>query len=265
MECSSESGLSLYQKRIEPLLLDERPKSCNQCHLSGVDLALFLREDPCTSMACLKNQGLVNFEDPESSVVLAWIDRANPESDLITDQVIREERDGFLEWITFNATCGERVCGSIQDACAPVDGSPSNCEVGVDVRKLHDAPGEDCSSRSLEQLFLQNVYAWRGRCFPCHFEGAASEKLGAPVWVDDAGNCETASLRTMHNVFRRHLVDMVTPLESKLLLKPLAVSKGGVEHGGGDKFHNRDDQAYQDFEAWILRAADCKFSPIDQP
>ena len=43
-ECSLDRSTKLFERRIEPLFLDERPSSCNQCHLAGIDLELFMRD-----------------------------------------------------------------------------------------------------------------------------------------------------------------------------------------------------------------------------
>ena len=78
-----------FHDRIEPLLADDRVTTCNQCHLSGVDLSAFARETPCKTWACLVDQGLVNVAAPDKSKILDWILRASPDSDLITDNVMR--------------------------------------------------------------------------------------------------------------------------------------------------------------------------------
>ena len=47
---------------------------------------------------------------------------------------------------------------------------------------------------------------------------------------------------------------LVTPWEasaSELLLKPLAVAAGGVEHGGGDIFADTTDEDYRTILAWV--------------
>ena len=44
--CTPEGGLEMYEKRIAPLLEENRPSSCNQCHLSGIDLPLTPARSP---------------------------------------------------------------------------------------------------------------------------------------------------------------------------------------------------------------------------
>ncbi|HWO12989.1 MAG TPA: hypothetical protein VNN80_25995, partial [Polyangiaceae bacterium] len=61
----TEAATAVYRQRIEPVLMSDKPASCNQCHLSGVDLSLFVRDTPCETMACLVERDLVNLKDPE--------------------------------------------------------------------------------------------------------------------------------------------------------------------------------------------------------
>jgi hypothetical protein len=100
------------------------------------------------------------------------------------------------------------------------------------------------------------VYSWRGRCYACHFADNPDPPEGATPWIE-VGGCEIASLSTMRNVIREGYIDFADPTQSLLLLKPLAESAGGVEHGGGDKFHDKEDPAYGDFLAWVDRYVRC--------
>ena len=247
LDCAAAPS-DLFTKRIAPLLASDRPKTCNTCHLSGVDLQLFVQETPCQTMACLDARGLVDLDDPASSTVLQWIARADPASPLIDQQVIDEEYAAFLAWITASAACGPcytgaTPCGEPVEATCPAD-DPDN-DVGED-------PG-GCSPLARETMFRRRVYAWRDRCYPCHFDNTDFE---APKWIG-SGSCELGSLTTMRNVFDRALIDRADPPASLLLQKPLAESAGGVVHGGGDKFADVNDPAYIDFLAWIQREAAC--------
>jgi hypothetical protein len=103
--CLSQAG-DLYQRKIAPLLATDRPKTCNQCHLSGIDLSLFVRDDMCETRACLLDLGLVDLENPDQSAVLGWIARAHPESELITQEVIDREYEAFQEFVEQIARCG---------------------------------------------------------------------------------------------------------------------------------------------------------------
>lgn len=247
VDCTAESN-DLFDRRIAPLLATDRPKTCNTCHLSGVDLAMFVQDDACQTMACLDARGLVDLTDPAGSVVLQWISRADPASPLIGQTVIDEEYSGFLAWIEATAECG--LCYTGSTPCGePVE---TVCDADDPAQDAYEDPG-DCSPVTREALFRHDVYAWRDRCYPCHVDNTEFE---APKWIA-TGPCELASLQTMRNVLERGLIDYTDPSASLLLLKPLAESAGGVVHGGDDKFHDLTDPAYLDFRSWIEREVAC--------
>lgn len=255
-ECTPEDGLALYERRIEPLFADDHPASCNQCHLSGVDLELFVREDPCDTIGCLMQLGLVDFENVDNSLILTWIARAQPESELITEDVIAAEYDGFRQWLGYQARCGAAVCGTVS---CPDYREPETCDVALEP---FDEPTLDytqgCSDRELEQLFGETVYRWRGRCFPCHFEANPHAPEEAPAWIYTQGGCNLSALETMRELERGNYLDLDDPESSRLLMKPLAESMGGLEHGGHDKFTGPGDPAYVAFLTWIEQYAACK-------
>lgn len=260
--CTQADFGELFEQRIEPLLAEERPKSCNQCHLSGVDLTLFVRDDACQTMACMTEQGLVDLETPEDSKILEWIARADPDSELITPEVVQAEYDGFLEWIQWSALCGAAACGEVAEPCAGGSMQPAcaTSESTADRPEFVD-PG-DCSDLTREAVFREKVFAWRGRCHPCHFQGVEDtpHTAMAPKWVA-SGACNEASLETMRTVLSRSYIDLENPNESLLLLKPLTEKYGGVEHGGGAKFNGAEDPGYIDFLYWIERESECAAAP----
>jgi hypothetical protein len=260
--CTPDASIELYQRRIEPILKDDHPRSCNQCHLAGIDLSLFVKDTPCQTMACMEKLGLVDLAQPEASKVLSWIGRAKPESTLITADVIAKEHAAFLEWIRYSASCGKQVCATYDDPCGQNQADASTvCDIASDAGVDYVDPG-DCKELTLEQLFSADVYKWRGRCYPCHF---ASDKsvAAAQKWISDVDTsltvsgaaCASGSLATMRTALRLGLVDLNTPTQSLLLLKPLG--QGGVPHGGGEKFDGAEDATYQSFLHWVDRYSAC--------
>ncbi len=242
-----------FHDRIEPLLTDGRVSTCNQCHLSGVDLAAFARATPCETWACLREQGLVDVEAPDDSKVLAWIDRADPDSDSITPEVIELEREAFRAWIEENAACPS-ACANV--TCGAPDAGPT-CAV-TDHGPEADAPEADpesgCSARELEQAFQDDVYAWRGRCFPCHFDTETKADKRAPRFLSAVGNCATGSAVSLARMLELGLIDPNDPERSSLLQKPRDLPEN--RHGGGAKFTPKD-RAYQSFLRFIERYARC--------
>jgi len=253
VDACTEAANELYAQRIEPILASDEPASCNQCHLSGVDLGVLVQGTPCQTMACLIEDGLVDLQSPDKSEVLRWIERATPDSELITEQVIEAEYDAFYDWIVQVAECGacsEARCGDGQTA--------GFCELEVDASELYD-PARDpggCDDKVLEEVFLNTIYVTRGRCYPCHFTSAKNPPPGATLWMVEQESCEASSLATMRNVIEQGYVESQDPEQSLLLLKPLSERDGGVEHGGHDKFTG-EDVSYENFLYWLTRYAEC--------
>jgi hypothetical protein len=260
-QCLEASG-ALYEQRIAPLLATDRPKSCTQCHLSGVDLTLFVREDMCETRACLVEQGLVDLQNPDASLVLTWIGRAEPQSELITEEVIREEYEGFQSFVRQIATCSGAACEGVK---CPNMGYEEACEYELEPKDPTLIPKDTpCDSIAMEHAFRNNVYIWRDRCYPCHFTSEPRAALDAPRWIDVRGNCETASITTLHNLEQGGYMNVEDPASSLLLLKPLPLELGGVLHGGDSKFSGTDDETYQSFLSFIEYYAACKTGAATQ-
>lgn len=252
-QCLSDAG-GLYRKKVAPVLASDQPQTCNECHLSGVDLNLFVRADMCETRACLVDLGLVDMNDPDQSKVLGWIARAQPDSALITQAVIDQEYDAFKEFVEQIAKCGGEACPGVTcPATSDIQGcgTPAQEPDGTVVIP----PGTACDPATVETQFRDTVYVWRDRCFPCHFASQPGAAPGAPPWIDDRNGCNTGSLETFHNIVTLGLADPNDPTQSLILRKPLDVAQGGVAHGGGSKFDGMRDPTYQSFlsflEYWI--------------
>jgi hypothetical protein len=246
-----------FHDRIEPLLESDRATTCNQCHLSGVDLTAFVRETPCKTWACLQEQQLVNVEAPEDSRILGWILRASPDSELITEDVIQAEHDAFLGWIEANAACPSACIGV---ECGAPDKGPI-CDDGTDIPAPTLPLEEDqrgCSDLEVEQAFYDDVYTYRGRCYPCHFDTELKADPKAPRWIAATGNCKAGSASTLARLLGRGLIDTAEPTASWLLLKPLGENGGGLMHGGDQKFYDEMDPTYLSFLRFIRYYARCQ-------
>ena len=253
IDCAESPG-ALFEQRVAPLLASDHPNSCSTCHASGVALTDFVRGDACEAMACLKNAGLVDLEQPHRSVLLSWIGRVEPESELIGDQVISEERAAFLQWFRHEASCG--ACSDVE--CP--DTQLSRCDSLKDDENRFGAENDpgDCGQETLERLFRGTIYLNRGRCTPCHFESSKTAAADAPRFIADTGTCQVASLATMIRITDSGYINFEEPKSSLLLTKPLAETRGGVEHGGHDKFSGPSDQGYIAFLYFLERYASCE-------
>ena len=251
-DCSGEAQLALYKKRIEPLVNGTKPSSCNQCHLSGVDLSMYVKGTPCKTMGCLQSGGMVDLSVPEDSEILKQIKMADPASPLITQDVIDQEHDGFLEWIQFASECFATVCGAQE--------SPCSGSVVVDTPPDVLTPLGGCEEPELLESFDQLVFEWRDRCHGCH---SNCKPEYAPCWYqedfdkNDPLALKEAAMQTMYNLIGIGAVNVDAPSESLMILKPLKESLGGVKHGGGEKFFDESDDAWQDFELWTGHYSAC--------
>jgi len=254
-ECLSEVG-SLYEQKIAPLLATDRPKTCNQCHLSGIDLSLFVRDDMCETRACLVGLGLVDLQNPDQSAVLGWIARAHPDSALITEEVIDEEYEAFESFVERIAQCGPEACTGVR--CPATNGSEDCGSPGDEANVPFLVPsGTSCDLPAMEEQFRDTVYVWRDRCSPCHFSSDTSGGPPAPHWINVENSCNAGSLQTFHNVVDWGLIDRNDPAQSLLLRKPLDARISGISHGGGAKFSGMEDPSYASFSSFIEYWAAC--------
>lgn len=248
-----ESPGALYERRIAPLLSTEHPNTCATCHTAGIDLERFLREDACESMACLVQDGLVNLDEPAQSVILAWIDRAEPQSELITPDIIAEEHAAFLSWIEHEAAC--RACA--EGACTGREAQSCERDAQLEAALSQVNDNGACDRESIERLFRGTIYAERDRCAPCHFEEEKNAAPDARRWLHRTGDCNVASLATLRAIEEFGYIDTNDPESSLLLLKPLAEFQGGLPHGGHDKFVKENDRGYAAFLYFLERYSAC--------
>ena len=62
----------------------------------------------------------------------------------------------------------------------------------------------------------------------------------------------------MYNIIGMKALDLKNPENSLLLTKPLATAEGGVQHGGGDKIQNKEEDTYKNILKWIQFYASCQ-------
>ena len=222
---------------------------------------MYVKEDPCHTMACMVDMGLVDLDNPEESTVLIQILKAEPESELITEDVIGKEYQAFLQWITYSASCHVLECGVIENPCGgagPIGGPPDDVLT----------PLGSCSQEALVGAFTTFFMAWDGRCLGCHSD--CDDDFEAPCWLVEGYSKEkpeevyTASLVTMYNLIGMGAVNVEEPDQSLMILKPLAKKLGGLWHGGGDKFNGFADEAYQDFMLWLDAYSSCFYGLVPQ-
>ncbi len=110
----------------------------------------------------------------------------------------------------------------------PVDPAPPNPGV---------RPGPDAAYFADKVLPLLDA-----RCMTCHAN--ARLPIGKFVLAPPGKSGHTSATRKRNFAAALPFVDSDAPEESPLLTKPLAMTDGGVEHGGGDDFR-KDSDAYR--------------------
>lgn len=232
------SSANVFEQRILPIFKSDEPSSCVQCHLAGVDLKNYIRPSSEETFRSLREQGLVNLDQPEKSKILTLInmkDTDNPGANLLHAKSRDAEATAFAEWLKL--CCRDPKLRNAPKLSPAELAKPSRPNEVIRFAR---------TDRLLES-FEQNIWGQRHRCMGCHTEGSEQnrklvEKNGAQVsWMKkSAAETMTYLIRT------KHLIDSDNPEKSLLLLKPLKE----VEHGGGKKFL-KGDLGYKGYRQWI--------------
>jgi hypothetical protein len=226
----------VFDKRIMPIFKSSNPSSCTQCHLAGVDLKNYILPSHEKTFLSLRDQGLINLDNPEDSKILRLINmkEGGRGADLIHAKTRDAEYEAFAAWI--KASCADP---KLRDApplkAADRAAPPRPAEVIRHARK----------DRLLES-FENNVWAMRFRCMSCHTQGTPENEKLVKEHGERVAWVKGDAAATMNYLIGSKLIDREKPERSLLLLKPL----GEVKHGGGKKFLP-GDQGYKAFRAWI--------------
>ena len=235
---SAADAKALFEQRILPIFKSADPSSCVQCHLAGVDLKHYIRPTHEETFLSLRDQGLVDFDDPSKSKILTLIRMGEKEdagAALIHQKTRRAEYEAFAAWIKSSASDAKLRSAP---RLAPKDlAQPERSNEVIRHARID----------RLQASFNDSIWALRFRCMSCHTEGTPQnqklvEEHGEQVaWMKAAGPEATlAYLRTTK------LIDIEQPEQSLLLLKPL----GEVKHGGGKKMLP-GDQGYKAYRTFI--------------
>ncbi len=233
-----QTSRALFDRRILPLLKADKPSSCSECHLSGVDLKDYIRPTEQATFAALVAGKLVDTKSPQKSHLLDLIRKATPRTPLLTAKARDAEYSAFSDWI---------AAAVRNPALKP---EPGTREAGP---KTAPALVRHARLDRVVASFERNIWSQQGRCMGCHTEGRAeakenARKFGERVqWMASDGAAET-----MRRVIAQGLIDLKKPDQSLLLLKPL----NKVAHGGGVKFL-MGDAGYKQFRAWIEDYSAC--------
>ena len=115
---NENESLTIFQQRILPIFQSPKPSSCAECHLSGVDLKDYIREDQQQTFASLVAAGMVDVKAPDKSKILAFIRRAPEKPSLIGEKTRKLEYEAFRAWI--RAAVEDPQLLAAKDAAAPI-------------------------------------------------------------------------------------------------------------------------------------------------
>ena len=95
---------------------------------------------------------------------------------------------------------------------------------------LERRPLERCDEPSLLRFFESRFWRWKGRCYHCHKgDGVELGLADAPTWVGDEVDEAEAIAVTYRRVINRGYLNLATPAESLLILKPLAIPRTALD------------------------------------
>jgi hypothetical protein len=234
----ADTPREVFEKRLAPIFRSPNPSSCVQCHLAGVDLKNYIRPTHEATFVSLRDQGLIDLDQPEKSKILQFIrmgeeDKAG--AALIHQKNRTAEYEAFALWIKESAAdpaLRQLPKAKSEDLSSP----PRPVEVIRHARKDR-----------LTESFTNSIWALRFRCMSCHLEGDAEnkklvEKHGQRVaWFKQGGPAAT-----LDYLMSSRLIDVKNPRQSLLLRKPL----DEIDHGGGKKMLV-GDQGYRLFLSFL--------------
>ncbi len=235
---ADDAATKVFEQRIQPIFQSDKPSSCVQCHLAGVDLKNYIKSSSDDTFRSLRDQGLVSLDKPEQSKILKLInmnDTDNAGANLLHAKTREAEAAAFAEWL--KACCRDPRLRNAPKLAAAELAKPA---------RPNEVIRYDRTDRLLE-LFEQNIWGQRHRCMVCHAEGSEQNRKLVEKNGEQVSWMKKSAAETMTYLIRsKHLIDIENPEKSLLLLKPLKE----VDHGGGKKFL-KGDLGYKDFRAWI--------------
>ena len=235
---ADEAATKVFEQRILPIFKSDQPSSCVQCHLAGVDLKNYIKPSSEATFHSLRDQGLVNLDQPEQSKILKLInmkDTDNAGANLLHAKSREAELTAFAEWL--KACCRDPKLRNAPKLAASELAKPARPDEVIRFTR---------TDRLLES-FEQNIWGQRHRCMGCHSEGSDQNRKLVKENGEQVSWMKKSSAETMTYLIRtKHLIDIDDPEKSLLLLKPLKE----VDHGGGKKFL-KGDLGYKGFRTWL--------------
>jgi len=237
LQAAEPDSKAIFEQRIMPIFKSPNPSSCTECHLAGVDLKNYILPSHEKTFLSLRDQGLIDLENPADSKILRLIAMGggtNQGASLISAKVREAEHAAFAVWIQAGAR-DPRLRSAAKLAAAEVAKPPRPLEVIRHAR-----------TDRLLASFEENIWSQRFRCSGCHSpKGSENAKLVAEHGEQVSWLKESADA-TMRYLLNSENINVKQPERSRLLLKPL----NEIKHGGGQKMLP-GDMTYKAFRAWL--------------
>lgn len=97
---NADDALSVFKRRILPIMNSPKKSSCTECHLSGVELKNYIHSDQATTFAALRRDGLIDVKHPAKSKILTFIARKPKKPNPISEKIRQKELAAFRAWLT---------------------------------------------------------------------------------------------------------------------------------------------------------------------
>jgi hypothetical protein len=85
------SAEEVFERRILPIAQSDRASSCRECHFGGVELQNYIGQNQAATFAALRDEGLIDVEQPDQSKILQFINRRPEQADPLRDKVRQAE------------------------------------------------------------------------------------------------------------------------------------------------------------------------------
>jgi mono/diheme cytochrome c family protein len=241
-----KTSLQVFEQRILPILQADKPSSCAECHLSGVDLKDYIRADQAQTFAALVERQLIDVKNPEQSKLLTFIARAPEKPSLVSETVRKEELEAFRQWIMVAVKDPSLLAAKASEPVGP---------------QVPDEVIRHARNDRVLESFVENVWAEAGRCAACHSPDRNQEQVtkhGERVSWMQLRDPE-ATLRYMLN---EGLIDTENPEKSLIILKPTMQ----IDHGGGQKMviGDRTHKQFRKFVDDYKASLDGKYKSADE-
>lgn len=227
----------IFNQRILPIFRSPNPSSCVECHLAGVDLKNYIRPSHEETFLSLRDQGLVDIENPRASKILRLITMQEGKAAgaaLVHKKVRAQEMAAFTAWL-------EASTRDPKLRTAP--------KLPVTSIAQPTRPNEIIRHTRVDRIlqsFEDTIWAQRFRCTGCHLPGGTENAKLVAKHGEEINWLRTDADATMRYLIASELIDTKQPERSLLLRKPLEE----VKHGGGKKMVH-GDLGYKAWRSWI--------------